>query len=104
MFARSSMLYAIAKLQPKKTECDRDRTRPLLLLLYQWFDGRDNTPCVCVCVSMNITVYIAVVVVVVAAVVIVVGGGDGVAIVDVCGAVKDIGKHIKCRHISYSVA
>lgn len=36
-------------------------------------------------------------------VVVVVDGGGGVA-VDVCGAVKDIGKHIKCQHISYSVA
>lgn len=49
----------------------------------------------------GIVVTVVAVVVVIAAAVIVVGGA---ATVDVCGAVKDIGKHIKCRHISYSVA
>lgn len=41
------------RLEPK-TECDRDRARPLrlLLLLCQWFDGRDNTPCVRVSVCV----------------------------------------------------
>lgn len=50
--------------------------------------------------------YIAVIVVAAAAaaIVIIVVGGNGGAIVDVCGAVKDIGKHIKCRHISHLVA
>lgn len=65
---------------------------------------------VCVCVSYEyccfvITVYIVVIVVVSVVVVVIVDGNDGGALLLMfCGAVKDIGKHIKCRHISYTVA